>query len=89
MSAGIYSAEHVHVPFAGHMLPQQAPHVINDAIRQTMAQHQRHEPMSARRLGMRALAYPRALPPKKPNNCAQQSLNDQPRLVAGSMTNHA
>jgi pimeloyl-ACP methyl ester carboxylesterase len=91
MSAGIYGADHVHVPLAGHMLLQQAPHVINDAIRRTITQHQRHEPFPARRLAMRALAYPRALPPKKPNNSSQHSLNDQPsvRLVAGSMTNHA
>jgi pimeloyl-ACP methyl ester carboxylesterase len=37
LSAGIRGAEHVHVPYAGHMLPQQVPHVINDAIRQTIA----------------------------------------------------
>jgi hypothetical protein len=36
MSAGICGAEHIHVPYAGHMLPQQVPHVINDAIRQTI-----------------------------------------------------
>jgi pimeloyl-ACP methyl ester carboxylesterase len=37
LSAGICGAAHVHVPYAGHMLPQQVPHVINDAIRQTIA----------------------------------------------------
>jgi pimeloyl-ACP methyl ester carboxylesterase len=37
LSAGIRGAEHVHVPYAGHMLPQQVPHVINDAIRRTIA----------------------------------------------------
>ena len=37
MTAGIRGAEHVHVPYAGHMLPQQVPHVINDAIRRTIA----------------------------------------------------
>jgi pimeloyl-ACP methyl ester carboxylesterase len=37
MSAGIRGAEHVHVPYAGHMLPQRVPHVINDAIRRTIA----------------------------------------------------
>jgi pimeloyl-ACP methyl ester carboxylesterase len=37
LTAGICGAEHVHVPYAGHMLPQQAPHVINDAIRRTIA----------------------------------------------------
>jgi pimeloyl-ACP methyl ester carboxylesterase len=37
LTAGIYGAQHVHVPYGGHMLPQQAPHVINDAIRRTIA----------------------------------------------------
>jgi pimeloyl-ACP methyl ester carboxylesterase len=37
LTAGICGAQHVHVPYAGHMLPQQAPHVINDAIRRTIA----------------------------------------------------
>jgi pimeloyl-ACP methyl ester carboxylesterase len=37
LTAAIRGAEHVHVPYAGHMLPQQAPHVINDAIRRTIA----------------------------------------------------
>jgi pimeloyl-ACP methyl ester carboxylesterase len=37
LSAGIRGAQHVHVPYAGHMLPQQIPQVINDAIRQTIA----------------------------------------------------
>jgi pimeloyl-ACP methyl ester carboxylesterase len=37
LTARICGAEHVHVPYAGHMLPQQAPHVINDAIRRTIA----------------------------------------------------
>jgi pimeloyl-ACP methyl ester carboxylesterase len=37
LSAGIRGAEHVHVRYAGHMLPQQVPHVINDAIRRTIA----------------------------------------------------
>jgi hypothetical protein len=43
------------------MLPQQVPRVINDAIRRTIAERQRHEPLSARPLGMKAMAYPRAL----------------------------
>jgi pimeloyl-ACP methyl ester carboxylesterase len=33
LAAGISGAEYVPVPYAGHMLPQQVPHVINDAIR--------------------------------------------------------
>lgn len=32
MAAAIPDAVHVHVPYAGHMLPQQAPHVVSDAI---------------------------------------------------------
>jgi pimeloyl-ACP methyl ester carboxylesterase len=36
LAAGIHGAEHVHVPYAGHMLPQQAAHVINDGIRRTI-----------------------------------------------------
>jgi pimeloyl-ACP methyl ester carboxylesterase len=35
LAAGIAGATHVHLPYAGHMLAQQAPHVINDAIRRT------------------------------------------------------
>jgi pimeloyl-ACP methyl ester carboxylesterase len=37
LAAGIGGAEHVHVRYAGHMLPQQVPQVINDAIRRTIA----------------------------------------------------
>jgi pimeloyl-ACP methyl ester carboxylesterase len=37
MTGAIRGAEHVHVAYAGHMLAQQAPHVINDAIRRTIA----------------------------------------------------
>jgi len=89
LTAGIRGAEHVHVPYAGHMLPQEAPHKINDAIRRTIAERHRREPLLARPLGMGAMAYPWAVPPKKLNNCSQRSLDDQPsmRLVAGSMTN--
>ena len=36
LSAAICGAEHIHVPYAGHMLPQEAPDVINDAIGQTI-----------------------------------------------------
>jgi pimeloyl-ACP methyl ester carboxylesterase len=36
LTTGIRGAEHVRVPYAGHMLLQQAPHVINDAIRRTI-----------------------------------------------------
>lgn len=36
LAAGIGGAQHLRVPFAGHMLPQEAPHVINDAIRRTI-----------------------------------------------------
>jgi pimeloyl-ACP methyl ester carboxylesterase len=37
LATGISGAEYVPVSYAGHMLPQQAPHVINDAIRRTIA----------------------------------------------------
>ena len=89
LTAGIRGAEHVHVPYAGHMLPQEAPHKINDAIHRTIAERVRREPLLARPLGMRAMAYPWAVPPRKLNNRSQRSLDDQPRmrLVAGSMTN--
>jgi pimeloyl-ACP methyl ester carboxylesterase len=36
LTAGISGAEHVHVSYAGHMLPQQVPQVINDGIRRTI-----------------------------------------------------
>jgi pimeloyl-ACP methyl ester carboxylesterase len=51
MTAGIRGAEHVHVPYAGHMLPQQVPHVINEAIRRTIAVRSSSDAMSPRRLG--------------------------------------
>jgi hypothetical protein len=35
--AGIPGAEHVHLPGAGHMLAQEVPHVLNDAIGRAMA----------------------------------------------------
>jgi hypothetical protein len=90
LSDGICGADHVHLPYAGHMLPQEAPHVINDAIRQTIAQQQRGRLLSVPQLGVGATADTRALPAKKPDNCSQHSLNDQAgvRLVAGSVTNH-
>jgi pimeloyl-ACP methyl ester carboxylesterase len=37
LSAGIRGAQHVRVPYAGHMLPQLVPHVINEAIRRTIS----------------------------------------------------
>lgn len=33
LAAGIRGAQHVHLPEARHMLPQEAPYVLNDAIR--------------------------------------------------------
>jgi pimeloyl-ACP methyl ester carboxylesterase len=55
LAAGIAGAQHVHLPEAGHMLPQEAPRVLNDAIRWAMAiEHcqegsgQRHEPVTDR-----------------------------------------
>jgi pimeloyl-ACP methyl ester carboxylesterase len=51
LTAAIRGAEHVHVPYAGHMLPQQVPHVMNDAIRRTIAIPASAYAMSPRRLG--------------------------------------
>ncbi len=36
LAAGIPRAAHVHLPTAGHMLPQENPHIINAAIRRAM-----------------------------------------------------
>jgi pimeloyl-ACP methyl ester carboxylesterase len=33
LAAAIPGAEHIHIPGAGHMLPQEAPHVVHQAIR--------------------------------------------------------
>jgi pimeloyl-ACP methyl ester carboxylesterase len=92
MSAGICGAEHIHVPYAGHMLPQQAPQVINDAIRRTIARPGSADavsPCRPRRGGMTAMGHAWALSPKKPNNCSRHLLDDRSgvRRVAGSMTN--
>jgi pimeloyl-ACP methyl ester carboxylesterase len=50
LTAAIRGAEHVHVPYAGHMLPQQVPQVMNDAIRRTIAIPASAYAMSPRRL---------------------------------------
>jgi pimeloyl-ACP methyl ester carboxylesterase len=36
LAAGIPGAAHIHLPTAGHLLPQQAPNIINAAIRRVM-----------------------------------------------------
>jgi pimeloyl-ACP methyl ester carboxylesterase len=51
LTAAICGAEHVRVACAGHMLPQEAPHVINDAIRRTIAIPASVDAMSPCRLG--------------------------------------
>jgi pimeloyl-ACP methyl ester carboxylesterase len=51
MTAAIRGAEHVHVPCAGHMLPQQVPHVINEAIRRTIAVPSSSDAIRPGRLG--------------------------------------
>jgi pimeloyl-ACP methyl ester carboxylesterase len=51
LTAGICGAEHVRVPYAGHMLPQEAPHVINDAIGRTIAVHASAHAMRLCQLG--------------------------------------
>ena len=55
LAAGIRGAQHVHLPEAGHMLPQEAPYVLNDAISRAMAtEHcqdgrgERSEPLTGR-----------------------------------------
>jgi pimeloyl-ACP methyl ester carboxylesterase len=50
LTAGICDAENVRVRYAGHMLPQEAPHVINDAIRRTIAIRASAHAMSPGRL---------------------------------------
>lgn len=37
LAVGIRGAQHMHLPQAGHMLPQQAPSILNDAICRAMA----------------------------------------------------
>jgi pimeloyl-ACP methyl ester carboxylesterase len=39
LAGAIPGAAHLHVPYAGHMLQHEAPHVINHAIRQAMTIH--------------------------------------------------
>jgi pimeloyl-ACP methyl ester carboxylesterase len=39
LAGGIPGARHLHVPHAGHMLQDEAPHVVNHAIRQAMTIH--------------------------------------------------
>jgi pimeloyl-ACP methyl ester carboxylesterase len=51
LTARIHGAAHVHVPYAGHMLPQQAPQVINDAISRTITTGAHAHAMNASRLG--------------------------------------
>lgn len=55
LTAQIPGAQHLHLPAAGHMLPQQASHVINNAICRTIAiehcqsnRRDRHEPVTKR-----------------------------------------
>jgi pimeloyl-ACP methyl ester carboxylesterase len=57
LATGIQGAQHVHLPAAGHMLPQEVPHVLNDAICSAMAiEHcqdgsgEGHGPLPARQL---------------------------------------
>jgi pimeloyl-ACP methyl ester carboxylesterase len=51
LADGICGAQHVHVPDAGHMLPRQAPQVINDAIRRIIASPHAMGPCRLARLG--------------------------------------
>jgi pimeloyl-ACP methyl ester carboxylesterase len=47
LAAGIAGATHVHLPYATHMLVQQAPDVISDAIRRTTLAGQRSKDFTA------------------------------------------
>jgi hypothetical protein len=51
LTAAIRGAEPVHMPYAVQMLRQQAPYVINDATRRTIAIHTRAYAVSPCRLG--------------------------------------
>ena len=51
IAAGISTAEHIHIPYGGHMLPLEAPHVVNDAIRRTIATPASVSAMNPPRLG--------------------------------------
>jgi hypothetical protein len=63
------------------MLPQQAPHVINDAIRRTIA-IPRHEPLSARPGGMSAMPIQ---PAPAVAGSAQDAGRNQARSPGGPM----
>jgi pimeloyl-ACP methyl ester carboxylesterase len=41
LAASIPHAEHLHLPRAGHMLPQEAPHVLNNALRRVIGARDR------------------------------------------------
>jgi pimeloyl-ACP methyl ester carboxylesterase len=56
LAAAIPGASHVHVPSGGHMLPQQVPHVIDEAIRQVMALPPSTAPAAGPRVGWSATA---------------------------------
>jgi pimeloyl-ACP methyl ester carboxylesterase len=61
LAAAIPGAAHIHVPWAGHMLPQQVPDVIDEAIRRVMALH-RGPACAASPLGGRFTAGGRGVP---------------------------
>lgn len=43
LAAAIPGAEHIHIPGAGHMLPQDAPHVVHQAIRRAAGIDTNHQ----------------------------------------------
>jgi pimeloyl-ACP methyl ester carboxylesterase len=47
LAAAIPGATHVHLPMAGHMLPQEAPHAVTDAISNTIAAGIDSDPVTA------------------------------------------
>jgi pimeloyl-ACP methyl ester carboxylesterase len=52
LAAGIAGAEHVHLPGIGHMLPQEAPAVVNDVIRRVISANHSPTPADAEQRGV-------------------------------------
>jgi pimeloyl-ACP methyl ester carboxylesterase len=61
LAAGIPGAAHVHLPTAGHLLPEQAPDIINAAIRRVM------RPLDPARAASPGVPTPLGLAPRKTN----------------------
>jgi pimeloyl-ACP methyl ester carboxylesterase len=57
LAAAIPGAAHVHVPTAGHMLPQETPHIINAAVRRAMRPPDRARAASPGVIGLRGPTF--------------------------------